>query len=176
VFGILLGLLFIMWPRESVTYLIITTGIFFILAGVCSFPAWRLQREKGAGLFYPSLTWVVAAASTLLGIWLVVSPDFFITLLGRVLGAVLIIAGIQQFVSLFFAKKWYVVAAGYYVLPALILIAGIIILVYPTGAIANTFVLLGCVSLFYGINELISWYKFRPKKAESLHADEGGDV
>jgi uncharacterized membrane protein HdeD (DUF308 family) len=172
VLAVAMGLLFIMWPQESVSYLIITTGVFFILAGLCSFFVWRRQSAKSEGWFSPSLLSVVAAGSILLGIWLVVSPDFFIALFGRVCGAILIIAGVQQIVSLLVARKWYAVAIGYYILPALIMIAGTLILVYPVETIANTFVLLGSVSLFYGINEMISWYKFRPKKAEALPIEE----
>jgi uncharacterized membrane protein HdeD (DUF308 family) len=61
------------------------------------------------------------------------------------------------------------------VLPSLILIAGVMILIYPFEAIAGTFTLLGTVSLFYGVNELISWYKFRPRKTE-LMQDEAEAV
>ncbi|MDR2388426.1 MAG: DUF308 domain-containing protein [Tannerellaceae bacterium] len=166
ILGIVLGLLFIMWPQESVTYLVITTGIFFILSGVCSFFLWVLKRDKTVKTFSLLLLWGVVVGSILLGLWLIVSPDFFIAVFGRLWGVILIIAGIQQLVSLFMARKWYVVSLGYYVLPALILLAGVMLLIYPFKTVANTFVLLGTVSLFYGVYELISWYKFRPKKVE----------
>ncbi|MDR1556363.1 MAG: DUF308 domain-containing protein [Tannerellaceae bacterium] len=175
--GIILGLLFILWPRESVTYLILITGVFFILSGVCSFFVWWLRRDKEVQTFSPLLIRGVALGSILLGIWLVLSPGFFVNIFGRVWGAILIIAGIQQFVSLFKARKWCATPFGYYVFPALILLAGIMIQIYPSGAVANTFVLLGVVSLFYGLNELISWYKFRPGKAklpQDAHTDETG--
>ncbi|MDR2119202.1 MAG: DUF308 domain-containing protein [Tannerellaceae bacterium] len=173
ILGILLGLLFIMWPQASVTYLIIITGIFFILSGVSSLSLWLLRRDKSASTFSPPLIWAVAAGSILLGVWLTVSPGFFIAIFGRVWGAVLTIAGVQQLVSLFKARQWYPVPWGYGVLPALILIAGVCILLYPLEAVSGTFILLGAVSLFYGVNELISWYKFRPQKAEVLPDDTG---
>lgn len=176
ILGIILGLLFIMWPQESVTYLIITTGIFFVLSGVCSFFLWNLRRDKNVNTFSPPLIWGVASGSVLLGVWLIVSPDFFITIFGRVWGVVLIIAGVQQFVSLFKARTWHAIPFGFYVLPALILLAGATILIYPFEAIANTFVLMGAVSLFYGLNELISWYKFRPRKVEVLPDEPASEV
>ncbi|MDR1937925.1 MAG: DUF308 domain-containing protein [Tannerellaceae bacterium] len=172
ILGVILGLLFIMWPQESVIYLIITTGIFFILSGACSFFIWSLKRNKSANTFPPPLIWGVATGSILLGIWLVVSPGFFVNIFGLVWGGILVIAGILQFVSLFTARKWYAVSFGYYVLPALVLLAGILIFIHPFEAVVNTFVLLGAVSLFYGLNELISWYKFRPKKAELVPDDQ----
>jgi uncharacterized membrane protein HdeD (DUF308 family) len=171
ILGIILGLLFIMWPQESVTYLVITTGIFFILSGVCSFFIWRLRRDKNLHTFSPLLICGVAIGSILLGAWLVFSPGFFVNVFGRIWGAILVIAGIQQLVSLFKAREWCRTPFGYYVLPALILLAGVMILVYPFEAVANIFILLGVVSLFYGVNELISWYKFRPQKVK-LAEDE----
>jgi uncharacterized membrane protein HdeD (DUF308 family) len=170
ILGIILGILFIMWPQESVTYLIITTGVFFILSGVCSVFIWSLRRRKGVDdTLPPPLVWGVACGSILLGAWLVATPVFFVKLFGFAWGVVLAIAGLQQFVSLFKARAWHAVPLGFYVLPALILAAGIALLVYPFEAVANTFVLLGAVSLFYGLSEGISWYKFRPQKAEVIH-------
>jgi uncharacterized membrane protein HdeD (DUF308 family) len=177
--GIILGLLFILWPRESVTYLIVTTGVFFILSGVCSFFLWMRRGGGGgnaAGRFSSLLTWGVIAGSVLLGLWLVVSPVFFLSVFGFVWGVVLIIAGIQQVASLVKVRKWHVVPLGYYVLPVLILLAGVMILIYPFDAIASTFVLLGSVSLFYGVNELINWYKFRPEKVELQQDDAASGV
>jgi uncharacterized membrane protein HdeD (DUF308 family) len=173
ILGIVLGLLFILWPQESVIYLVTITGIFFILSGVCSIFVWTLRRDKDANTFSFLLIWGVAIGSILLGTWLIVSPSFFITIFGRVWGIILAIAGVQQLVSLLKAKKWYVIPLGYYVIPALILLAGIMVLIYPLETIANTFILLGVISLFYGINELISWYKFRPKKVET---QSGGTI
>ena len=48
-------------------------------------------------------------------------------------------------------------------MPALILITGVMILAYPVGAAANTFVIFGVASIFYGACELINWYKFRKR-------------
>jgi uncharacterized membrane protein HdeD (DUF308 family) len=171
VLGIVLGLLFILWPQESVRYLIITTGIFFVLSGVCSLVV-RSVYDKSLTALAPPLIWSVAAGSVILGVWLILAPVFFIAIFGFVWGVILAVAGMQQLVSLFKARRWYAVSPGYYVLPALILLAGILILAYPLKTVVNTFVLLGVVSLFYGLNELISWYKFRPKKAESPSAVE----
>ena len=48
-------------------------------------------------------------------------------------------------------------------MPALILLTGIMIIAYPFGAAANTFVIFGVASIFYGVIELLNWYKFRQK-------------
>ena len=78
-----------------------------------------------------------------------------------ILGALLVLAGAQQLISLVSARKW---STGFpmlfYIIPSLILITGIMILAYPFGAAANTFVIFGVACLIYGISELINWYKF----------------
>lgn len=92
-----------------------------------------------------------------------IMPEFFVNILMYVLGALLVIAGVQQLVSLISARKWSNVPLGFYLMPALILITGVMILAYPFGAAANTFVIFGVASIFYGACELINWYKFRKR-------------
>ena len=103
------------------------------------------------------------AGSVLFGAWLVIMPEFFVNILMYLLGALLVIAGVQQLVSLISARKWSNVPLGFYLMPALILITGVMILAYPFGAAANTFVIFGVASIFYGACELINWYKFRKR-------------
>ena len=46
-------------------------------------------------------------------------------------------------------------------MPTLLLLTGAMILAYPFDAVANTFVIFGLASLFYGACELINAYKFK---------------
>ena len=119
----------------------------------------RPKNENGEKPMFP----IEAAGSVLFGAWLVIMPEFFVNILMYVLGALLVIAGVQQLVSLISARKWSNVPLGFYLMPALILITGVMILAYPFGAAANTFVIFGVASIFYGTCELINWYKFRKR-------------
>jgi uncharacterized membrane protein HdeD (DUF308 family) len=157
--GIVFGLLLIMWPGEFMNYLVIAIGIFFILSGVYSCILYFRNKETRSFVIP-----VVAAGSALLGAWLILSPLFFVRLFIYFWGALLVLAGVQQIISLALARKWLVVSYGYYILPALILLVGILVLVHPIGMAANTLVIIGIVGLLYGLNELIGWYKFRPVK------------
>ncbi|MDR1913419.1 MAG: DUF308 domain-containing protein [Clostridiales bacterium] len=170
ILGIALGLLFIIWPETAVDYLVRLCGAFFILAGIYSLVIW-FWREKGVKGFVPALLWIAMGGSIALGVWLVVMPGFFIRIFGFVWGIILVIAGVQQLISLLKARERRVIPVVYYVFPALILLGGGVILLKPIEAIAGTFVVLGVVSLFYGLNELIGWYKFRPQKAEVVPED-----
>lgn len=160
-FAIALGLVLVLWPEAAVTYLVITVGICFILPGVFTLLGY-FTREKVEGEPSPMFP-IDGAGSVLFGAWLVIMPQFFVSILMYILGALLVIAGIQQIVSLVSARKWSIVPLGFYIIPILILITGIMILVYPFGAAANTFVIFGVACLIYGISELINWYKFRQR-------------
>lgn len=85
-----------------------------------------------------------------------------------ILGALLVIAGLQQMLALISFRKWQTVPWGFYILPLLILVTGITILAYPFDVMANTFVIFGVASLFYGAFELLNWYKFKKKEEEPV--------
>lgn len=161
VFAIILGLVLILWPEAAVTYLVITVGVCFILPGVFSLLNY-FTREKVEGQPSPMFP-IDGAGSILFGAWLVIMPQFFVSILMYILGALLVIAGAQQIISLISARKWSIVPFGFYIIPVLILITGIMILAYPFGAATNTFVIFGIACLIYGLSELVNWYKFRKR-------------
>jgi uncharacterized membrane protein HdeD (DUF308 family) len=161
ILGIVLGLLLILWPDSFIMYLVITTGSFFVLSGLGSILLFFRNKDKTSlSLFIP----VVSVGSIFLGIWLALSPAFFVNIFMYMWGVLLALAGIQQLASLFVARKWTSTPWGYYILPALILASGVALLFPPFNAVSYTLITIGVVSLFYGLNELVSWYKVRPPK------------
>lgn len=160
-FAIILGLIWVLWPEVAVIYLVITIGICFILPGLFSLFHY-FTREKVEGEPSPMFP-IDGAGSILFGAWLVIMPQFFVNILMYILGALLVLAGVQQWISLVAARKWSTVPYVFYILPTLILITGIMILAYPFESAANTFVIFGVACLVYGISELINWYKFRQR-------------
>lgn len=168
VFAIVLGLLLVLWPEVAINYLVITIGILFIIPGLIAIINYfiRGKNELGHRPIFP----IEAAGSLFLGAWLVSTPSFFVNILMYLLGGILVIAGIQQLYTLVAVRKWAVVPIGFYLMPALVLATGVMILAYPFGAAANTFVIFGIAILFYGSCELINWYKFR-KREEKIEKE-----
>lgn len=160
-FAMILGFVLVLWPEAAITYLVIAIGICFIIPGIFSLLNY-FTREKVEGEPSPMFP-IDGAGSILFGAWLVVMPEFFVNILMYILGALLVIAGIQQIAMLVSARKWSIVPLGFYIMPALILLTGIMIIAYPFGAAANTFIIFGVASIFYGVIELINWYKFRQR-------------
>ncbi|MCC8134861.1 MAG: DUF308 domain-containing protein [Tannerellaceae bacterium] len=163
ILGIVLGLVLIVWPEVAVTYLVILIGIFFIIPGLYSLISYFL-RDKSISSAFP----LAAAGSILLGLLLVCTPVSFVHILMYLLGAVLLVAGIQQIALLILARKWHMIPWGFFIVPVLIFITGIMILTYPFETATHTFMVFGIAILFYGVCELVNWYKFRPESPEEL--------
>lgn len=161
VLAIILGVVLVMWPEAAIIYMIMVIGACFLLPGIYSIVGYFLRNKENevTSPMFP----LDGLGSLLLGAWLLIMPHFFVNILMYLLGAVLVLAGMQQIATLIRARKWSIVPYGFYVLPSLILLVGILILVYPMDVMANTLTVFGVATLFYGVNELINWYKFRKR-------------
>ena len=160
--AIAIGILLMVWPETAIVYLVIAIGAMFFLPSLFSLVGYFLKGRQ-LGMYFP----IVSLGSLLFGLWLMVSPAFFVGILMYVLGAVLVFAGISQIVGLMGARSHAEVAFGFYVMPVLILLAGIVVLVNPFAAASVPFIILGVSSAVYGITELINIYKFRKKEEKA---------
>ena len=86
--------------------------------------------------------------------------------------------GVQQIASLSTARRWMPVPGAFYLIPSLILIAGIVALFNPTGVRNTAFIIIGISSLVYSLSELINWFKFtrRRPKPQNVHDDDDDDI
>ena len=72
--------------------------------------------------------------------------------------------GISQIVNLSAARSWTVVPGGFFVVPVLVLIAGVVVLFNPFTAATVPFIILGVSSIVYGLSDLVNIIRFRQKK------------
>ena len=109
-----------------------------------------------------------------IGLVLVIWPNAAASYIVITVGFILIMGGVQQIASLSMARRWMPVPGAFYLIPSLILIAGIIALFNPTGARNTAFIIIGISSLVYSLSELINWFKFarRRPKAPVMHDDD----
>jgi len=147
-----------LWSGDALRFLVITIGILFIILGMIPLILYFFRnREKFPDISFPH-AWL---CFLIFGLMLVIAPTLFVNILMYLLGIILVIGGIEQIYTLIRARKWNRVSVAFYILPALILIAGILVLFNPFKTAENIFILVGITSLIYGISELISWVKFR---------------
>ena len=161
--AIAIGVLLMVWPEAAILYLVIAIGAVFFLPSLFSLIAYFMKGRQ-LGMYFP----IVSLGGLLFGLWLMISPAFFVGILMYVLGAVLVFAGISQVVNLLGVRSYASVSQGFFVTPILILLAGLIVLVNPFAAATIPFIILGVSSTVYGITELINIYKFRKKEEKEM--------
>ena len=161
--AIAIGILLMVWPETAIVYLVIAIGAMFFLPSLFTLVGYFVKGRQ-LGMFFP----IISLGSLLFGLWLMVSPAFFVGILMYVLGVVLVFAGISQIAGLLGARSHASVSFGYYVMPILILFAGLVVLVNPFAAATIPFIILGISSTAYGISELINIYKFRRKEEKLM--------
>ena len=161
--AIAIGILLMVWPETAIVYLVIAIGAMFFLPSLFTLVGYFVKGRQ-LGMYFP----IISLGSLLFGLWLMVSPAFFVGILMYVLGVVLVFAGISQIAGLLGARSHASVSFGYYVMPILILFAGLVVLVNPIAAATIPFIILGISSTAYGISELINIYKFRRKEEKLM--------
>ena len=164
--SIIIGLLLVVWPETAIWYLVITIGALFLVPGLVSILTYVMNGQKVKSPFP-----IVSVGSFLFGLWLMVSPAFFVGILMYVLGVVLVFAGISQIINLMNFRSWAQVSMGYFVFPVLILVAGMVVLLNPFAVASIPFIILGVSCMVYGITDIINNLRFKKKEENALYQD-----
>lgn len=171
--SLLIGLVLLLWPDAATKYIVITIGALFLLPGILSLGGYFLFKPKeGASHRFP----LEGLGSLLLGAWLVAMPDFFANALIILLGVLLILGGIQQLVLLTISRRWSRVPLGFYLLPALITIAGFFAVFKPVDTGNTILMLIGVTTIAYALSELVHWFCFFRKRPSPINRNQLTDV
>ena len=73
-----------------------------------------------------------------------------------VLGAIVILGAINQFMALVEARKYCDLGLGYWFLPTLLLLTGLFIIIHPLESAATPLIILGICLIAYGISEMVN--------------------
>ena len=165
--SIVIGILLLKYPDNSVTWLTMAIGILFLLSGIIALISyWNAKRHVGEYTItdaqgrivsgtQPSFP-LVGLGSVLLGLTLVLSPDMFVRWLMYILGAMLILGSINQLIVLVTARRYGSIGAFFWIAPILLFIAGIFIFIKPMESAELPMIILGWCMLVYGITEIIN--------------------
>lgn len=157
ILAILLGAVLIIWPGVALRYIIMFIGAMFLVTGLVAFIVSNKNREEHRQSLVP----FSGIGSMALGLLLLCLPTFFTTIFMFVLGFLLVVAAIGQFVALAAARQYGMISPVSYLFPVLILIAGIVVLFDPFASAESVFILFGITAIFYGITDLINQYAIR---------------
>lgn len=165
--ALLVGILLVVWPEVAVNYLVITVGALFFLPGVLGVFGYFMSSGKQEAQARPMFP-IVALGSALLGLWLMVMPAFFVGILMYLLGALLVLGGLNQLIRLIAVRNQVHVPVILYVIPVLVLGSGLLILFNPFEAANVPFIILGVSAIIYGITDLIRLLRYRRERNKGV--------
>lgn len=162
VLAILFGIAALFWPGVTVAIFAMLFGIFVLVWGI-SLLIQSLMSVETVSLWWLELIFSVAVLG--LGVFLVRNPDVTLRWLVLLIGFTFIIRGIVDLVQAFFSRERAVTDnRWFYAISALLgVVAGVIILAYPTaGGLAFVWVV-GLYAIIYGAVLIVLANKFQQR-------------
>ncbi len=174
IIAIAAGVLMIMYREEMVKWLTIAIGVLFFLSGLISIVSYCVRRNQYDREMFP----IVGIGCAVLGIILALMPATVDKYLVYVFALILILGAINQFALLLtansllrnfeksFEEKVVVRCGyGYWILPILLFLFGLLAIFYPRAIISAPLVFIGVALIVYGLSECVSAVKsFSVKK------------
>ena len=141
--AIAIGILLIKYPDNTVTWMTVAIGILFLLSGLISVivyvnarrnvSEYKITDAEGHVIAGTQPTFpIVGVGSLILGALLALTPNVFITALMYIIGGILILGAINQYMSLVNARRYGKVRFGYWVFPSVILLIGLYVIIKPS--------------------------------------------
>ena len=147
---LLIGVLFLALGNSALSLLIMVVGLLLMLPGVWSLISYIRHIEQRP--MFP----LAALGSFVLGLWMAISPAFFVGFFMYVLGGVLVALGIYQLATLVVSSRMLPVVWPLYVLPVLLLLLGLFVLFNPFKAAGLPFILIGWGCVVSSVNDLVA--------------------
>jgi len=181
--AIAIGIMLIKYPDNTVTWITIAIGVLFLLSGIISMVAYyhaikhvseyTITDAEGRVVSGQKPTFpIVGVGSAILGLILALTPTVFVKALMYIIGAVLILGAINQFMNLLNGRKYGKIGFGYWIFPSVILLTGLFVIIKPLTPAAMAMLVLGWCTLLYGVTELINSLKIYNEKRKFTKAQE----
>jgi uncharacterized membrane protein HdeD (DUF308 family) len=181
--AIIIGALLIKFPDNTVKGITVAIGVLFLISGLIScvtyfwskrhvseYKVYDVEGNLVAGEQPPFP--IVGIGSSILGLILSLSPTFFVSALMYIIGAILVLGAINQYMGLLSGRRYGHISLWYWIMPTLILLTGIYVMVKPMAPLNMAMLVLGWCTLVYGIVELINALKFYRDKKSWIKAQD----
>ena len=155
--AIAIGVVMVLSKTNALELVVRMIAAFIIASGIVS--AFVGYRNKANGTM--SLMGFNAVVDIILGVLLFMFPGFVAGLLIYLIAFILICLGLFQIASLFSANRVMKVGLWSYVLPFLVLAAGIFLITKPAFVGEAIGVVAGACLIVYGVSELLSSWKMK---------------
>ena len=181
--AIVIGILLIKFPDNTVKGITVAIGLLFLVSGLVScvtyfwskrhVSEYKIYDAEGNLVAGEQPTFpIVGVGSAILGLILSLSPTAFVSALMYIIGAILILGAVNQYMSLLSGRRFGRVSLWYWVMPTVILLTGLYVLVKPMAPLNMAMLVLGWCTLLYGVVELINALKFYRDRKSWIKAQE----
>lgn len=154
------GLILILWPGATMTFLCKALSIILICAGIVLLITFFTAGDRS---FFMSANFLLGLVVTIIGVWIFMRPEIFIALIPAIAGIMIIVGGVinlTQTVSLISAsyRNWWVAL----ILAVITILLGIFLIFYPLDAVGIAVRIVGVIMLYNGISNM--WVVSRVSK------------
>lgn len=177
--SLVIGVMLIRYPDNTVTWLTVAIGVLFFLSGAISCISYFSQRRNTSDYTItdsegrvvvngrPAFP-IVGLGSLILGLLLALTPSVFITGLMYIIGAILVLGAINQFMALIAARSLGRISFVFWICPSLVLLTGVFVMVKPMESASLPLLILGWCSLLYGVTEIVNTLKINSRRREMM--------
>ena len=168
--AIAIGIMLIKYPDNTVNWITVAIGILFLLSGVISMVVYYNASKHVSE--YRITNHLKLFPFFILGLMLALTPTVFITALMYIIGAILVLGAINQYMALVRARRLGGIGFGYWIFPSFILLTGLYVMIKPMSPASMAMTILGWCSLLYGVTEIINSLKIHSNKRKAEKAQE----
>ena len=195
--AIAVGVLLIKYPDNTVTGIVIAIGILFTLSGLISvLTYWNARRHVSEYTIYDAegrqiagqapMFPIVGIGSMVLGAILALMPNTFINALMYIIGGILILGAVNQYMAIISARRYGISSLWYWLWPSITLLAGLYVIITPMAPLSMAMIILGWLTLFYGVTEAVNsilfyigrrrWEKEQEELAKALEKEIAEEI
>lgn len=151
--ALLVGMLLLFNAQQMPVLIVRLIGVLFMLPGIFIVAAYFYGRLNTNAIVRPTFP-LVSVGSILFGIYLEVYPDVFVIYLVFIMGFLLLLGGINQFLNMFANRKVSPFSWLLMFLPLLLIASGTYCLTHTSEAAETLFKILGATCIYYGLSDL----------------------
>ena len=151
--SLLVGLLLLFNAEQMPALIVRLIGLLFLLPGVFGVIAYLYGQFSRNAIVRPSFP-LMSIGSIMLGAYLIMYPDNFVTYLVFLIGFLLLLAGINQFLSMFANRKVSPFSWLLMFVPLVLIGVGAYCVTHTSEAAATLFRILGATCIYYGLSDM----------------------
>ncbi len=150
----LVGVMFMFWSESVANMFIRALGAAFFLPAFVSIVRLFVSNVQ-LGTLPKLLVSIVDVGSMAFGLWLMIAPAGFETLVVKLLAVIALLFAVFQIVMVFAARRSFALSAWTLLVPALLLVGGVLLFTSSFRPLKALSVMFGIVTVLSGIFDLV---------------------